>query len=308
MDALRAFLQAQREVAVALDRDPHLPDCFSTARKACKFKVPLRLPLLDSQRSKASAASARKNTPSTAAAWPTSCNSIASKCTTARRAVTWTTPEAVDLDFAVRMRALSPTAPSGAGIFSHRRAAHRGHRRLRAPARLARFHATRPSPPAGMRLRRRPRAPEQVMPSARRRDGRLAIGCSSRRIPFRPIFPQLAGCASEGGSRAVGRPAWAPAHVRQCHGVLHRGNVVPVWRGSNDVRGIEIDPRTALDRCRSTTWPSPFIDLLRHGRRDLAFQLLDGWLEASSKYSRSAGTALLPRRAHADLFTDYRPG
>jgi len=71
--------------------------------------------------------------------------------------------------------------------------------------------------------------------------------------------------------------------VRECHGDLHLGNVVQLAGSSLAFDALEFDP--------ALRWIDPLddvaflaMDLLAHGRRDLAFRLLDAYLEASGDH------------------------
>jgi uncharacterized protein len=71
--------------------------------------------------------------------------------------------------------------------------------------------------------------------------------------------------------------------VRECHGDLHLGNVLQLAGTPTAFDAVEFDP--------ALRWIDPLddvafltMDLLVHGRRDLAFRLLDGYLEASGDH------------------------
>jgi aminoglycoside phosphotransferase family enzyme/predicted kinase len=71
--------------------------------------------------------------------------------------------------------------------------------------------------------------------------------------------------------------------VRECHGDLHLGNVLQLAGTPTAFDAVEFDP--------ALRWIDPLddvafltMDLLAHGRRDLAFRLLDGYLEASGDH------------------------
>jgi uncharacterized protein len=82
-------------------------------------------------------------------------------------------------------------------------------------------------------------------------------------------------------------PAWderrRAGRVRECHGDLHLANVVQLGDESTAFDAIEFD-----DELR---WIDVFddvaflvMDLMAHGRGELAFRFLDGWLEASGDH------------------------
>jgi len=90
--------------------------------------------------------------------------------------------------------------------------------------------------------------------------------------------------------RECGRlaPHWATrlalGHVRECHGDLHLANVVELDGEQQAFDAIEFDPMLR--------WIDPLddaaflvMDLLAHGRRDLAFTFLDCYLEASGDHA-----------------------
>ena len=83
-------------------------------------------------------------------------------------------------------------------------------------------------------------------------------------------------------------PHWATrlarGGVRECHGDLHLANVVELGDGAQAFDAIEFDP--------ALRWIDPLddvaflaMDLLAHGRRDLAFGLLDCYLETSGEHT-----------------------
>jgi aminoglycoside phosphotransferase family enzyme/predicted kinase len=72
-------------------------------------------------------------------------------------------------------------------------------------------------------------------------------------------------------------------HVRECHGDLHLANIVQLGEEATAFDAIEFDPELHwIDVLDDLAFP--IMDLLAHGRRDLAFRLLDGWLEASGDH------------------------
>ena len=71
--------------------------------------------------------------------------------------------------------------------------------------------------------------------------------------------------------------------VRECHGDLHLANIVELGQEPTAFDAIEFDPELRwIDVLDDLAFP--VMDLLAHGRRDLAFRLLDGWLEASGDH------------------------
>ena len=71
--------------------------------------------------------------------------------------------------------------------------------------------------------------------------------------------------------------------IRECHGDLHLANIVQPGGEATAFDAIEFDPELRwIDVLDDLAFP--VMDLLAHGRRDLAFRLLDGWLEASGDH------------------------
>jgi aminoglycoside phosphotransferase family enzyme/predicted kinase len=71
--------------------------------------------------------------------------------------------------------------------------------------------------------------------------------------------------------------------VRECHGDLHLANIVQTGDDAVAFDAIEFDPELRwIDVLEDVAFP--VMDLLAHGRRDLAFRLLDGWLEDSGDF------------------------
>ena len=78
--------------------------------------------------------------------------------------------------------------------------------------------------------------------------------------------------------------------VRECHGDLHLGNIALVQGEATPFDCIEFSPALRwMDVISEVAFP--VMDLEAHGRRDLAYVFLNGYLEASGDY---AGVAVLP--------------
>jgi len=78
--------------------------------------------------------------------------------------------------------------------------------------------------------------------------------------------------------------------VRECHGDLHLGNLVLSGDRPVPFDGIEFDPALRwIDIIDDIAFP--VMDLWQHDRPDLAWRLLNGWLEITGDF---AGLALLP--------------
>ncbi|CAG9166050.1 hypothetical protein LMG23992_00675 [Cupriavidus laharis] len=79
-------------------------------------------------------------------------------------------------------------------------------------------------------------------------------------------------------------------HVRECHGDLHLANIVLLDGQPTPFDCLEFDLGLRwIDTIGDLAFP--FMDLLHHGRTDLAYRLLNVYLEQSGDY---AGLALLP--------------
>lgn len=78
--------------------------------------------------------------------------------------------------------------------------------------------------------------------------------------------------------------------VRECHGDLHLGNIVLSGDRPVPFDGIEFEPALRwIDIIDDIAFP--VMDLWQHNRPDLAWRLLNGWLEITGDF---AGLALLP--------------
>ncbi len=75
----------------------------------------------------------------------------------------------------------------------------------------------------------------------------------------------------------------AAGHVRECHGDLHLANLVAIADGVVPFDGIEFSPEL---RWIDTASDIAFLvmDLMAHERTDLAYVLLNGWLEETGDY------------------------
>ncbi|WER50174.1 AAA family ATPase [Cupriavidus sp. WKF15] len=79
-------------------------------------------------------------------------------------------------------------------------------------------------------------------------------------------------------------------HVRECHGDLHLGNIVLLDDKPTPFDCLEFNPGLRwIDTISDLAFP--FMDLQHHGRQDLAYRLLDVYLQHSGDY---AGLVLLP--------------
>ncbi|MEP6587867.1 MAG: AAA family ATPase [Polaromonas sp.] len=87
---------------------------------------------------------------------------------------------------------------------------------------------------------------------------------------------------------AVLAPLWAlrqkDGHVRECHGDLHLDNVLSLEGSVAAFDGIEFDPALRwIDVIDDIAFP--VMDFSARGRRDLAFRLLNGWLDRSGDHA-----------------------
>ncbi|HEY1226720.1 MAG TPA: AAA family ATPase [Ramlibacter sp.] len=82
-------------------------------------------------------------------------------------------------------------------------------------------------------------------------------------------------------------PSWdrraATGHVRECHGDLHLANILRLPGGVAAFDAIEFDPALrCIDVLDDAAFP--VMDLAAHGRWDLAFRLLNRWLDGTGEH------------------------
>ncbi len=87
-------------------------------------------------------------------------------------------------------------------------------------------------------------------------------------------------------------PHWAErlrtGHVRECHGDLHLANLIVVDGDVSAFDGIEFDPALRwIDVIDDIAFP--VMDLRARGRADLAFRLLNAWLDATGEHAGLPG-------------------
>jgi uncharacterized protein len=189
------------------------------------------------------------------------------------------TAEGEPIDYAVRMRRF----PSG-GLFSERLVA--GQLQIsevdRLAERIAEFHLAAPaadvSSPYGT-----PQVIEsttmQVLASLEQHEGAQALA------GLRPWWQ---------AQSAALRPVWEArrreGRVREGHGDLHLANATLFERDVVAFDCIEFDPALRwIDVMSDVAFA--VMDFMAHGRRDLAFRFLDGWLEHTGDHG---GLAVLP--------------
>jgi aminoglycoside phosphotransferase family enzyme len=176
------------------------------------------------------------------------------------------------LDFAVHMRRMPPEAFAANRVAAGELSVHD----IDAiAAMLSRFHAQAPRAPAGERhgsvVRRMAVAATALS----------ALGNVIAQAPYRRLSEWL---ESEGQALA---PLWASRReqglVRECHGDLHLGNLLLLPSGpaafdaeaEPDFRCIDVLDDIAM----------PVMDLCAAGRNDLAFRLLNHWLDATGDHA-----------------------
>ena len=87
-------------------------------------------------------------------------------------------------------------------------------------------------------------------------------------------------------------PHWAErlrgGHIRECHGDLHLSNLIVVDGDVSAFDGIEFDPALRwIDVIDDIAFP--VMDLRARGRVDLAFRLLNAWLDATGEHGGLPG-------------------
>lgn len=137
---------------------------------------------------------------------------------------------------------------------------------------LAEFHAALPAAASGTRL------------------GRAAAIARAMRENFLPL-PDTPECRALQRESEAEFTACAPhfarrrkaGQVRECHGDLHLGNLILQRGRLRAFDGIEFNPSLRwIDVISELAFP--VMDLIHHGRPDLAWRLLNGWLEHSGDF------------------------
>ncbi len=177
------------------------------------------------------------------------------------------------LEYAVRMRRFADGA-----LWSERLAAgtlrpvHVDH----LAARLAAFHATAARAPEGSPFGSAAERRREALEACEALQGAVD---ETARAALQAWFAQRADALA---------PLWETRRregfVRECHGDLHLRNLLVDGEDSLAFDGIEFNDRL---RWIDITDDIAFavMDLAAHGRRDLAFRLLDGWLEATGDHA-----------------------
>ncbi len=107
-------------------------------------------------------------------------------------------------------------------------------------------------------------------------------------LQSQPMAPQLAALRHWLARQAeVLRPVWAArreaGQVRECHGDLHLANATVFEGEVMAFDCIEFDPALRwIDVMNDVAFM--VMDLVAHGRRDLAFRFLDAWLEVTGDH------------------------
>ena len=272
--ALQQSLAAQTGDGVTLV-ETHISWVLLTAQMAYKLKKPVRLPFLDFRN-----VEARKR-----------------YCDEELRINRRTAPELyldvlpvcgpVDapriggdgpvIDYVVRMRRFPPGALYGEMLAA---GALRPEHVERLAQRLAELHYSALAADAGMQCVEPQNAVAGVLTALE-----TALGAS---LESAPEFARVAPLRAWFEARAsVQRATWAARRaggaVRECHGDLHLGNVV--WLGGDAVPfdAIEFDPGLRwIDVISDTAFAT--MDLQARGRTDLAYRLLDVYLQCSGDY------------------------
>jgi len=177
------------------------------------------------------------------------------------------------IDHAVRMRRFPPGA-----LFAERLAAGT----LGAPeidalaALLAQFHHGAPRADAVSGFGSAP---------ARRAAALATVGALAASVP-RPEHAELRAWLERNATELA--PLWsqrqAAGRVRECHGDLHLHNVLLLDGDVAAFDGIEFDPALRwIDVIDDIAFPA--MDLLAHGRRDLAWRFVNAWLDRSGDHA-----------------------
>jgi len=113
------------------------------------------------------------------------------------------------------------------------------------------------------------------------------------RLTGDPAFAAIVAAQARARADAVAPALCARllgGHVRECHGDLHLGNIVLLDGQPTPFDCLEFNPALRwTDTIHDLAFP--FMDLLHRGRQDLAYRLLNGYLEHGGDY---AGLVLLP--------------
>jgi len=181
--------------------------------------------------------------------------------------------EGEPIDHAVRMRRF----PDGA-LFSERLAAGNltAEQAEALGRRIGEFHLAAPRASAGNDEYGTPRAIEAVMAD-------LLSGLQSPN--HAPVLAALRDWVST--QTEAMRPVWSARReagmVRECHGDLHLANATVVAGEVTAFDCIEFDPALRwIDVMNDAAFM--VMDLVAHGRRDLAFRFLDAWLETTGDH------------------------
>jgi uncharacterized protein len=176
------------------------------------------------------------------------------------------------IDYAVHMRRF----PADALLGERLRAQRLGEPEIDACAeRLARFHREAPVAPADSGFA----SPVQRAAVAMAALQGAAPLCSADETAMlsRWLGAQSLRLAAHWAERLCG------GHVRECHGDLHLDNLIAVEGGVEAFDGIEFDPALRwIDVIDDIAFV--VMDLHAQGRADLAFRLLNAWLDATGEH------------------------
>lgn len=269
VNALREQLQRETGQPVALV-ETHISWVLLTATLACKLKKPVRLPFLDFGSVEARQHFCEEELRLNRRFAPSLYIDVAPVCGTPG------SPRiggaGVPIDHVLRMRRF-PQAALLCNLLSADRLQ---------PAwldglaqRLAAWHgaAARATPLTGFG------SPDRIVRTATDVLAMLQAQCDDNRLA---ALARWIGAQSE-----ALRMAWIARQqggaVRECHGDLHTANVVRVDGALTPFDCIEFDPALRwIDVMSDTAFLT--MDLKAHGRSDLAFRFLDGWLQHSGDY------------------------
>ncbi|MBS0316178.1 MAG: AAA family ATPase [Proteobacteria bacterium] len=268
--ALQRSLAAQTGEAVTLV-ETHISWVLLTAQMAYKLKKPVRLPFLDFRNIEARKGYCEEELRINRRTAPELYLDVLPVCGPADAPCIGGDGPAID--YVVRMRRFPPGALYGEMLVAGTLLPEHVDRLAQ---RLAALHRGAPAADAGMRCVEPQQAVAGVLSAL---EAALGASPESTRIAsLRAWFEARTSVqhATWLARRAVGA-------VRECHGDLHLGNVV--WLGGDAVPfdAIEFDPGLRwIDVISDTAFAT--MDLQAHGRSDLAYRLLDVYLQCSGDY------------------------
>ncbi len=251
--------------------ETHISHVLLTPRFAWKIKKPVRLPFVDYGTVEARRAFCEEEVRLNARLAPSLYLGV-SRITGSAEAPALD-GEGPLLDHAVRMRRFEDGA-----LWSERLAAGtlRPQHVDRLAARLAAFHAAAARAPQGSPFGSAAERRREALEACEALQGAVDEGA---RAALQAWFAQRADALA---------PLWEQRRregfVRECHGDLHLRNLLVDGDDSLAFDGIEFNDRLRwIDVGDDIAFA--VMDLAAHGRRDYAFRLLDGWLEATGDHA-----------------------